>query len=436
MKGLLEIFLKLKGFPIYAAKKELQNTLSLKGIEFEDWYYNQRDQIVQFHVMHNKFYQSKISGKDISDFEKLPIITKNDFQLGLESIVSDCFKLSELYEGSTSGSSGHPFNFVKDKEAHARTHALIFERYRSHGLQVDSKQARFFGIPLQGKSRYKELLKDILANRKRFPVFDLSDKILSKYLKVFEKTAFEYIYGYTSSIVLFAKYILSLDIILKVICPSLRYCVVTSEVCTPEDKLLIEKAFGVKVLNEYGASELDVMAFTDVEGDWELSVQNVYFEVVDEYDRVLPLGNEGRILVTSLFNKAMPIIRYEIGDIGVINRKGDKYILEKLSGRVNDMAILPSGKRAAGLTFYYVAKSILEKTDAIKEFIIRQVELDEFVFDIVSKRELTNEEYEIMKSKMDLYLEPNLKLIINRVERIERPESGKIKHFYSMIKNK
>lgn len=433
MKGLLEITLKSQGFPLVKAKNELTNVIQLRSEQFVDWQCEQRDRIVQFHAIHNKLYRSKIKDVDITNFESLPVITKHDFQGGFDAIISDCYNIKDLYKGSTSGSSGHPFYFVKDKDAHARTHALIINRYAKHGLRVDDRQARFFGIPLQGKNRYKELIKDKLANRVRFPVFNLSDEVLEIYYQKFCKDSFVYIYGYTSAIVVFAKYLRKKDIVLKDKCPSLKYCIVTSEVCTPEDKSIIEEAFGIKMLNEYGASELDVMAFTNTNGDWELSVENVYFEVVDDEGNILPNGCEGRILVTSLFNKAMPIIRYEIGDMGIIIQKGDKLILEKLSGRVNDMAILPSGKRSAGLTFYYVAKSILEKTDAIKEFIIRQVSLDQFIFDVVSDRDITKDEYEIMKSKMDLYLEPGLKLFINRVEKIDRPKSGKIKHFYSML---
>lgn len=433
MKGILEFSLKIKGFPLEKAKMNLRETLLLRGSQFDSWQKFQRDQIVQYHTTHNKLYKSKVAGLDTSDFESLPIITKRDFQGGFDAIVSNDFRIKDLYKGSTSGSSGHPFYFVKDKEAHARTHALIMQRYGRHGLQVDDRQARFFGIPLQGSGRYKELFKDKLANRVRFPVFDMSDQVLQQYLDKFGKVSFDYVYGYTSAILVFAKYIISRNLILKQICPSLRFCIVTSEVCTPEDKAIIEKAFGVNLLNEYGASELDVMAFTNPNGDWELSVQNVYFEVVDDNNNVLPLGQEGRILVTSLFNKAMPVIRYEIGDMGIINRKGDTFILEKLSGRVNDMVLLPSGRRSAGLTFYYVAKSILETTNVIKEFIIRQVSLNEFIFDVVSERDISIDEYEVMKEKMDLYLEPGLNLVINRVERIERPRSGKIKHFYSQI---
>ena len=60
------------------------------------------------------------------------------------------------------------------------------------------------------------------------------------------------------------------------------------------------------------------MAFTDVKDRWVLSKEDLFFEVVDMKGDKVSYGQEGRILVTSLFNKAFPVIRYEIGDIGII----------------------------------------------------------------------------------------------------------------------
>ncbi|MEG2120535.1 MAG: hypothetical protein RRZ64_00575, partial [Rikenellaceae bacterium] len=99
----------------------------------------------------------------------------------------------------------------------------------------------------------------------------------------------------------------------------------------------------------------------------------------------------------------------------------------------NDMIKLPSGKTAAGLTFYYVSRSLIEKISIVKEFIVRQTAIDTFEFDIVLDRDFTDKEVAFLKQQLDDYLEPNLKLVINRVDKINRPNSGKIKHFYSEI---
>jgi phenylacetate-CoA ligase len=216
--------------------------------------------------------------------------------------------------------------------------------------------------------------------------------------------------------------------------PALKRCIVTSEVCREEDKMVIEKAFGVPVIREYGASELDVIAIEDIRGRWSVNEANLFVEILDEANRVLPMGESGRMVITSLHNRAMPFIRYDLGDIGVLEEDEQGIYIKTLSGRVNDTVILPSGKKSPGLTFYYVSRSILESSGVLKEFIIRQTAQDQFVFDVVSDRPLTSEEVLDMQHKMDVYLEPGLTLKINRVEKILRPASGKIKHFYSELK--
>lgn len=431
--NLYKFSLKIKGFKIEEAESELKQLHSLSREEYKLFQERRRDEIVRFHLENNAFYCKKVGEKNFHSFDKLPIMTKKDFQVPLENILSKGFSKENCYISNTSGSTGIPLYFAKDKESHAFTHAIIMDCYAQWGITPSSKQARFYGIPLSGKSRYVELLKDFLLNRKRFPVFNLSDERLASYLEDFKKIKFEYIYGYTSAIVQFAKYLLSRKIVLKDICDSLKCCIVTSEVCTEEDKVIMSKAFAVPIVKEYGASETSILAFEYPGIGWKIIDDNTYIEIVDNNGNSLPLGSEGRILVTSLSNKAFPVIRYEIGDLGILEEKGGILLLKSLLGRVSDMVKLPSGKIAAGLTFYYVSRSILENLGIIKEFIIKQTAIDTFVFEVVMDRDFTKTEIVFLEKQMDEYLEPGLKLIVNRVTEIKRPASGKIKHFYSML---
>lgn len=145
-----------------------------------------------------------------------------------------------------------------------------------------SLDARFYGIPKSGISHYKEQLKDKLANRYRFDIFDLSDEALAEFLKIFQKKNLEFINGYTSSIVRFAKFLKSQNIVLKDECPSLKMCITTSEMLFENDRKLLEKQFGVKIVNEYGASELDVIAFENVDKHWAINTKTLFVEVVGE----------------------------------------------------------------------------------------------------------------------------------------------------------
>ncbi len=429
----LELSLKLKGFPLREAERELSKLKNLSHSDFRSWHENKRWEIVKYHFDNNEFYRSRFGDKLPERWEDIPLLVKTDYQKSGYNVISKTFDKKEVYSGYTSGSSGHPFNYYKDKFAHAMTWALIKDRYTNFGLTLDSKQARFYGIPLEKKDYYIEKTKDYLSNRVRFPVFDLSDEMLGNFLEKFRQEKFDYVYGYTNSIVLFARYLIRENVILKNVCPGLKICICTSENCTEEDKNIIEKAFGVRAVNEYGTSEVDLIAFETESGKWLLSNENIYIEVIGEDGKQITEGGEGRILLTALHNKAMPFIRYEIGDKAVIAPGKGEIELKRILGGVNDIVILPSGKKSSGVSFYFITRSIMEKIDSLKEFIIRQVAPDKFVFDVVSDEEISDSDKNMIQKNLDTYLESGLSFEINRVDKIKRTKAGKMKHFYSEL---
>jgi phenylacetate-CoA ligase len=436
MFNLFDLSLKLSGFPIEKAKIEFVKILKIPAEEYEKYLEEKKREIVEFHLENNAFYRDLNKGKKFNTWEDLPVVTKKDLQKPLKERLSEGYTEKTVFVNKTSGSSGDPFVFAKDKAAHAITWASIIYRFGWYGVNFNtSYQARFYGIPLDFIGYKKERLKDFLGKRYRFPIFDLSDKILATVLKKFQKEKFDYINGYTSSIVLFGKYLQERNIILTNICPTLKVCMVTSEMLFEEDKLLLEKHLGVPVVNEYGASELDLIAFQNPNGDWQVNTETLFVEVLDEYNKPVSLGKEGKIVITSLYNKAHPFIRYEIGDVGVLDEKSisKTVFLKKLIGRTNDVAILPSGKKSPGLTFYYVTKSIIEDDGNVKEFIIKQTKLNHFEIDYVSSVELNLTQIKTIEKAIADYLEPGLHFTYNRKEVLERTKRGKLKQFESLL---
>ena len=419
------------------AKAELQKIQSIPEHEFEVFIENKKKEIVDYHLKNNLSYQKFVGKSTFNNWNDLPIMTKAAFQKPLIDRLSTGYSSTTIYVNKTSGSSGDPFIFAKDKFSHALTWATIINRFGWHGIDFNSSyQARFYGIPLDFIGNRKERFKDFLTNRFRFSIFDLSDVVLDRFLKEFKSRKFDYINGYTSSIVLFAKFLQQKNIVLKNICPTLKVCIVTSEMLFEEDKILLEKQFGVPVVNEYGASELDLIAFQNPDGEWQVNSETLFVEILDENNNVLPYGKEGRVVITSLFNKAHPFIRYDIGDIGILDMKSTpkKPILQQLIGRTNDIAVLPSGKKSPGLTFYYVTKSIIEDDGNVKEFVIKQTKIDTFDIEYVSKTELNWEQIQKIEAAIALYLEKGLVFTFIRKEKLERSKSGKLKQFVSLLK--
>ncbi len=432
-----ERVLELSGFPLRKAKQHLLQIEKELQKDANAYIHKKQQDIFEYHLEHNSFYKSFVNQNDIQSWDDIPIMTKANLQQPLEQRLSDDYKLKNVFVNKTSGSSGHPFNFAKDKFAHALTWANILSLYKSYGISMgNSLEARFYGIPKSGLSHYKERLKDKIVGRYRFNIFDLSDKSLAQFLLVFKQKPFDYINGYTSSIVRFAKYLKAQNIILKEECPSLKFCITTSEMLFDKDRRLLEKQFGVKVVNEYGASELDVIAFETNEGEWSINNKTIFVEVVDENGKSLAYGKEGEIVITSLYNKAHPFIRYRIGDRGIMstNSKSAQPTLKELTGRTNDFAKLPSGKVIPALTFYYVTKSAIENSGLVKEIVVVQQKLDVFDINYVANQDLNDVQKQNILKAIDQYLEPNLKINFNRKTQIKRSKSGKLKQFVSKLK--
>lgn len=436
MIRLFDISLQLNGFPIKKAKAELDKIINVPQEDYSNFMEQRKREIVNFHLKNNSFYKKLANIDSYENWCDLPVLTKQDLQKPLIQRLSNGFNLKNVFINKTSGSSGNPMVFAKDKFSHALTWADYKRLFSWYGIDFNhSLQARFYGMPLTFLANKKLRLKDFLSHRYRFNIFDLSDKGLKKITLHFKKKKFNYINGYTSNIVLLAKYLQKNNIVLADICPSLKVCVVTSEMLFEEDKMLLQKQLGIPIVNEYGSSEIGIIAFENADGEWLVNSETLFVEIVDQNNQPVPHGKEGRILITSLDNKAHPFIRYEVGDYGILDEKSTpkKPILKKLIGRTNDVAILPSGKKSPGMTFYSITKKLFGDEGNVKEFIIKQTKSDTFEIEYTSETELTNSEINNIEKEFSNHLEPNLKYIFVRKENLERTNSGKLKQFKSYL---
>ncbi len=433
---MFELILQLNGYPISKAKKRLQEIQQIPEEQYQSYVHKQRLNIVNYHLLNNSIYRTLVGKESISNWDEVPVMQKSDLQKPLQERLSEGHTLKNSYVNKTSGSSGQPFIFAKDKFCHALTWAEIINRFGWFDIDFNSTlQARFYGIPLDFKGYYKERIKDWFSSRYRFPIFDLSDSKLESYLMVFRRKKFYYINGYTSSIVLFAKFLKRKKIVLRDVCPSLKYCVVTSEMLFESDKELLETNLGVPILNEYGAAELDLIAFTNNKSEFIVNSETLFVEILDDNNKPLPHGVPGKIIITSFYNKAHPLIRYDVGDLGVLSEKSTYKtpILNQLIGRTNDIAKLPSGKIVPGLTFYYITKSVIENDGNVKEFVVEQTTLELFTISYVSEKVFGPKESRYIEENLDKYLEKGLRFTLKKVSKLDRSKSGKLKQFTSLL---
>ena len=147
MFSIFDLSLQLNAFPIQKAKSDLDKILALSPIEKKQFIENQKQAIVEFHLENNAFYQKLVGSKNNINWEDLPILNKSNLQSALESRLSRGFTTKNCYINKTSGSSGEPFIFAKDKYSHALTWASNMYRFGWFGIDFNrSLQARFYVI--------------------------------------------------------------------------------------------------------------------------------------------------------------------------------------------------------------------------------------------------------------------------------------------------
>ncbi len=403
-----------------------------QGDSLIDWQLNKRFEIFNYHRNNNSEYQRLVK-KTIIHWEDIPIITKADLQKNIPLYNT---KNKNFYIRNTSGSTGTPFYYALDYFGHALTWQIYINRYHSLNISLDDRQARFFGSPLNKKEKFEEKVKDYLSNRYRFSLLDLSDESFLNWIKKIKKKRLQYIYGYSFPIVSFAHFLQKNNIYLKKECPYLKAVIVTAEMCSDTDRSIIQKTMGVSVANEYGASELGIIGFS-TNSHWQISHELIYVEVVDDNNNVLPDGNVGRIICTSLFNKGTPFIRYDIGDMGAIQKINGERVLTKLEGRREELMFLPSGKKLPGDTFfYYIIKDFTQRFKDLTEYRVIQKSISDFDVLIVSQRNLTEKDIQFFTKLVSTKLN-NEKINIHflPVKYIERSPMGKFRRFISLVSN-
>jgi phenylacetate-CoA ligase len=144
----------------------------IQNIPEED-YFNyievKRRAIVEYHLTNNAYYKKFFDKVPFTNWEEVPVMQKSDLQRPLKQRLSSTFNKAHSYIGKTSGSSGHPFIFAKDKFCHALTWSEFIDRYHWIGINLNqSLQARFYGIPLDFYGNLVERFKDRVSLRRRF----------------------------------------------------------------------------------------------------------------------------------------------------------------------------------------------------------------------------------------------------------------------------
>ncbi|MHC3437908.1 phenylacetate--CoA ligase family protein [Natrialbaceae archaeon A-gly3] len=205
----------------------------------------------------------------------------------------------------------------------------------------------------------------------------------------------------------------------------------------PTVRKRVEDVFDTVVLNKYGSREVgDIACECPQQGGLHIFDHTHYVEVVDKNGDPLPPGEEGELAITVLTNYSMPLIRYRIGDMGVLKEgkctcSKPFSMLEDVTGRVSDHFLSTDGKLVYGALF----RHLLFHKSWIEKFQVRQVEQDKVIYHIVVADEHSPLENDIqtIKKKTREVLGSNVSVHFEYVDRIQSSKSGKYRYTISEV---
>lgn len=288
--------------------------------------------------------------KQFSDFQRLqdfPVLDKETISIVPENFLSSNFKKEQLSKITTSGSYGVPmeYYFTRGKKARRQAEVIYYNTWA--GFSVGDRHL-FYRV------KEKPPLVLWMQNEVLVNPTHVNEEWLEGQRKLFKRGDIKFIIGYPSTVDAVSAYCLEMGDDPEEF--SIEGIIVTSEPLFEPVRERAEKAFGCKLLARYGTEEFGVLAHECPERkNYHLNFASYIIEILKvDIDEPTDYGEAGRVIVTDLYSKAMPLIRYDIGDIVIkgkecgCGRQGT--ILEKIEGRevetifdVNDSRISPYG---------------------------------------------------------------------------------------------
>jgi phenylacetate-CoA ligase len=411
-----------------------------KSYKLEEYQFKKLKGVIKYAYDNVSFYKKKfkesgIKPEDIKkkdDLNKLPIIRKRDLREKLGEIISTDFDVNRLRKVSTSGSTGEPLIiYLCDSELgfrkakHVRANAGCGQKARDRWVTLTGPQ-HF------GKTTILQRLIGLYVPTAISVFEDASTQI-----SMLEKLKPDVLDGYSSSLLLLAREVEKRNI--ETIQP--RFIIGGAELIDSYSRKYIEKVFGVPFFDQYSSVEFERMAWQCQERKgYHIDADALILQFLDKNGEEVSSGESGEIVCTSLFNYAMPLIRYAIEDVGTPSSETCECgrtlpLMRMVEGRKDSLLFLPNGRILTPRAFT-VALHEFKFYDCIEKFRVVQKKLDAFEVSIKMK-DCTLREEVIEKELLDhlraIFKFDYLRFEIKFVTDIGLDKSGKLTAVFSEL---
>lgn len=366
----------------------------------------------------------------LEQFSKFPVLTRSLLAENRESLRSD-IPTPKTYRNSTGGSTGSPVTFYQDQDYLFRSLASIDFASDICGYRAGGKQLYLWGSDRDASKNggWKNRISAYIGNTVWINMFGISQPDLRRLAGQVSGWRPDIIYAYTSSARLLAEVFEK-----KKLRPLRNTAIqVTAETVTAADREYIGKYLGGEIFNRYGSREVSIVAHEC------RAHRGLHIFTPTNY---LELGNRVRktgyspVIITNLTNRAMPLLRYEIGDLALPASEGPCPCgmgfprIAHVAGRISDLIRTPSGDLFHGEYFTHLFYGL----DSVRRFQVEQVTLHELKIRIeMSEFGQSEDIATFLERKIRTEVDASLSLTFEFRDIITPSESGKFRYTLSRL---
>lgn len=367
---------------------------------------------------------------------RFPILTKEIIRKNSDRLNSTDLSRRNWIYNSSGGSTGEPIRLIQDRQYMDHQMAIQWLSFNWAGRKLGEPAYFLWGSErdiLKGTIGLRKKILNKLTNDRFLNAFLMTPEKMRQYLAQLNRMPPKLIVAYVQSIYELAQFAEKEKI----------FVAPQTAIMTSAGTLFsfmrekIETVFQCKVFNRYGSREVgDIACECETHAGLHVFPWGNYIEIVDEQGRLVPNGIEGNILVTNLSNFAMPLIRYSIGDRGVLSqsdcckcgRQGQ--IIEKITGRNVDVFRKIDGTLVDGEYFTH----LLYFKDWVRKFQVVQKDYSHVVFRIVKTDvDYAPEDLADIQEKTKIVMGEDCIVSIEFLDDIPPSESGKYRYTISEV---
>jgi len=405
----------------YAHLDALLRTQSLKREDLLARQQRDLADIVEFAAAHTPYYAETLApllqdGR--FDFNGLPVLKKDDVIRRLDDLLADTADRSQAKLGHTGGSTGKPLAFWYDDAKHELMRAGMMRSYQLSGWRPGQKILNFWGArqDVVPGGVFGAQLGDAIAAEHTISAYEYTEAQLVEWARFIQRYRPVLLQGYASVLAEVARVVIENGLAMP---KTLLGVYSTAEVLTDAQRQRMQQAFGCKVFNQYGSREIPNIACECSHGKLHVFTDMVFLES-------RKIDDENRLLVTSLTNRLMPMIRYDIGDSGrLLDGECDCGLpfplMEMDLCRQNDLIRTRSGKTVHPSYF----NRLLYGQTQIRQYQWVQRDLDRITLNLVADRMPDAETLASWEMRIRSDVDAQMVLEVKRLGAIPKTVSGK-----------